>query len=92
MAIQNLGEFMEQVIQFNFQKGVKLCQEYFRKHTTEVLQSEEFLEFSERALVTLCSAEGIACSEDDLFASCVKWAKNVCKKEGKSGTPEELPP
>ena len=57
----------------------------------EILRSDEILEVSKEVLGTFCDTEGKKCSELDMFATCVRWAEEQCRRsKNLKGTPEDL--
>lgn len=90
LSATNVLAFTSQALQFEAKENTKVCREYFRKNTLEVIKTKEFVEISLDVLLTLCSSEGIACSELELFLACMEWAKKECERQKREGTPENL--
>ena len=90
LAVNNVGEFASQALQFKSDEYLNICMEYFQYHTHEVIKTDEFLNISNEALEKLLSTDSISCSELDMFKACIAWAKKECERKDFEETPENL--
>lgn len=67
------------------------CIEVISKKTEGVFKSEQFYEFDEDIIISLCKSDKICVDELDLFNAVLKWGKRRCKdQEAHSDLPEVL--
>lgn len=90
LGAANVVTYAAHASELDAKENIKVCQDYFRKNTTEVLKSKDFSDVSLDVLKMFCDSEGLSCSELELFTAYVQWAKSECLRQRRQATPENL--
>ena len=86
LTSKNVGAFAKKAIDFNAQRSLQTCQEYFGKNASEIIKTKEFLQLPYDTILSLCSCRIVDCTQLQLFESCAKWAKEECNRQKKKPT------
>jgi len=77
----NVSFFTGQALQFDAKGSLKVCLDFFKKNTLNVLSTKQFLEIPKKALLILSGNKNAECSESRFFTACFDWAKEECKRQ-----------
>ena len=86
----NVGNYVEQAMQFDSEECIATCLEYFAFNASGVISSEQFFTMSRDTIGKLCESDKINCFDVELFSACVDWAKAECQRNNTEASPENL--
>lgn len=68
---------------FNAERLITKCISFVEKHTTDVFQSEAFVQFDERVIIEMFQSNKLSIDEIDVFKAAIRWGKARQKETGK---------
>ena len=69
---------------------IKRCWDYIDNSTSEVFQSENFLEISHNLLLSILERETLGCSELAVYMAALAWAGAECARRGEEPSPQAV--
>ena len=90
LTVNNVGFFTSEALHFEAKDSLKVSQDFFKKNTLKVLNTEEFLDIPHEVLENFCNNKSDDCSEARFFKACFDWSKAECKRQKLKVTHENL--
>jgi hypothetical protein len=87
---KTLQESKKGLYEFDTTELVKKCINYLEEHSSDVFNTEQFLEFDFETVLSLFKSSKICIEEINIFKTMIKWGKKQCKQRDYSDLKEVL--
>lgn len=83
LDVNNTCAILDQSLIFDEEELVSKCTDLIENHTKDCLESESFLDISQKTLSIILDFDRFSAAEEDVFSGCLRWAKSKCESMNK---------